>query len=176
MGPDKDIVAEQIGRDPRGAIEVVARCVYGLPAVVRTSPKLDDGSPFPTLYYLVCPVAVRAIGRLEATGTMKRYEGLLATDEEVRASYAAADARYRAERDAIVDLGPTQTAGGMPKRVKCLHALYAHELADSNPIGALVRAEIEPLDCPGACVVENDEGVFARVPGHPGFAGKKRRS
>jgi hypothetical protein len=169
---DREIVALQIGRDPRGAIAVVARCEYGLPSVVRTSPRLDDGSPFPTLYYLTCPMAVRAIGRLEATGKMKEYEAMLASDADLRAAYADADARYRAQRDAVLPLADEmQTAGGMPGRVKCLHALYAHDLADANPVGALARAEIEPLGCPGPCVSEEGE----RAPGHPGFQGKKRR-
>lgn len=167
---ERDTVAAQIGRDPRGEVEVAARCVFGLPSVVRTAPVLEDGTPFPTLYYLVCPMAVRAVGRLEANGTMARYEELLGTDEGVSAAYERAHERYIAERDAVAVLDQPMSAGGMPTRVKCLHALYAHELADANPIGALVREEVEPLGCPGPCV---DNG--ARIEGHPGFAGSKRR-
>jgi hypothetical protein len=170
---DRDVVAVQLGRDPRGAIDVVARCPYGLPAVIETSPRLADGSPFPTLYYTVCPVAVRAIGRLEANGTMRALEERLASDDELRDAYAHAHDRYRAARDAIEVLDEEQTAGGMPARVKCLHALYAHELADGNPIGAIVRDKIEPLSCPGPCVETSD--TVRRTEGHPGFAGKKRR-
>ena len=168
---DRDVVAAQLGRDPRGTVDVVARCSFGLPAVIRTAPRLDDGSPFPTLYYTVCPIAVRAIGRLEAKGTMRELEELLATDADLRERYARANDRYRAARDAIEVLDDEQTAGGMPTRVKCLHALYAHELADENPIGAVVRERIEPLGCPGPCVDESTQ----RVEGHPGYAGKKRR-
>jgi uncharacterized protein len=168
-------VAVQLGRDPRGSVDVVARCSYGLPSVIRTRPRLDDGTPFPTLYYLVCPVAVRAIGGLEADGTMRALEGRLAEDESLRASYARAHERYRAARDAIEILDDTSSAGGMPERVKCLHALYAHEVAEKNPIGALVRQEIEPLDCPGPCVRASEAGTMEPVAGHPGFAGKKRR-
>jgi hypothetical protein len=116
-------------------------------------------------------MAVRAIGRLESGGKMREYEALLDADDEVRAAYARAHERYRAARDAIAVLDEPQTAGGMPGRVKCLHALYAHELADRNPIGALVRGEIEPIGCPEPCV-----GSSERVAGHPGFAGKKRRA
>lgn len=168
---ERATIAAQLGRDARGQVAVAARCPYGLPAVVRTSPRLDDGSPFPTLFYVTCPVAVRDIGTMEASGEMRRYEAALASDPDLRAAYADADRRYRARRDALVPLGEQmQTAGGMPQRVKCLHALYAHELADGNPIGALVRERIEPLDCPGPCVVG-----AARVPGHPGFRGKRGR-
>jgi hypothetical protein len=168
-------IAVQLGRDPRGSVEVVGRCSYGLPSVIRTQPRLDDGTPFPTLYYLVCPLAVRAVGRLEANGTMRALEERLATDATLRDEYARAHERYRADRDAIEVLDDPSTAGGMPARVKCLHALYAHEVADSNPIGALVRDKIEPLDCPQPCVRATDDGRLEAVPGHPGFAGKKRR-
>ncbi|HLW16101.1 MAG TPA: DUF501 domain-containing protein, partial [Actinomycetota bacterium] len=101
---DRATVAVQLGRDPRGSVDVVARCQYGLPLVLRTSPRLDDGSPFPTLYYLTCPVAVREIGRLEAGGTMREMESLLDDDEQLRAAYARAHERYIAQRDAISTL------------------------------------------------------------------------
>lgn len=171
---ERALIAQQLGRDPRGDVVVAARCAYGLPAVVRTRPKLETGEPFPTLYYLVCPVAVRAIGRVEATGRMREYQQMLDDDAALRARYVDAHERYLAQRDAIVTLEKRDSAGGMPGRVKCLHALYAQDLADSNPIGAMVRDEIEPLDCPGRCV-EDLDGVLVRVSGHPGFGGKKRR-
>ncbi len=171
---DRATVAVQLGRDPRGDVAVVARCPFGLPLVIRTSPRLDDGTPFPTLYYLTCPVAVREIGRLEAAGTMRELEARLSNDEQLRAAYERAHRRYIEQRDAIEDLQELSSAGGMPSRVKCLHALYAHERADGNPIGAIVRDRIEPLDCPGPCVQESD-GAVSATPGHPGFGGKKRR-
>lgn len=164
---DRLIVAVQIGRAPRGAQAVAARCPFDLPAVVRTAPILEDGTPFPTMFYLTCPVAVRDVGRLEAHGRMRLLNEQLADDEDLRSAYSEAHERYLAMRGPA---GPNEgvTAGGMPTRVKCLHALYAHELADANPIGAVVRTEIEPIDCPGPCVTGD-----ARTPGHPGFAGKR---
>jgi uncharacterized protein len=172
---DRATVAVQLGRDPRGDVDVVARCPFGLPLVIRTSPRLEDGSPFPTLYYLVCPVAVREIGRLEAAGAMRELEARLDQDAELRDAYARAHERYRAQRDAVVVLDEAASAGGMPSRVKCLHALYAHEHADANPIGAIVRERIEPLDCPGPCVQTAADGTVTATHGHPGFASKKRR-
>jgi len=171
---ERAVIAEQIGRDPRGDVDVVVRCEYGLPVVVRTPPLVDDKTPFPTLYYLVCPMAIRAVGRLEATGTMRSYEEALASDGALREEYERAHQRYLAHRDAIAVLPDRSSAGGMPGRVKCLHALYAQELADANPIGARVRAEVEPLGCPGPCVQPRGDGTFDRAPGHPGF-GRKRR-
>jgi hypothetical protein len=171
---DRATVAVQLGREPRGGVDVVARCPFGLPLVIQTSPRLDDGTPFPTLFYLTCPVAVREIGRLEAAGTMREMEARLEYDEQLRTAYARAHERYIAQRDGIEKLDEPGSAGGMPSRVKCLHALYAHERADGNPIGAIVRNRIEPIDCPGPCV-EDVNGRASPTPGHPGFAGKKRR-
>jgi len=172
---DRATVAVQLGRDPRGDVDVVARCPFGLPLVIRTAPKLPDGEPFPTLYYLVCPVAVREIGRLEAAGVMRELETRLEEDADLRVAYGRAHERYLAQRNALFALDEPASAGGMPSRVKCLHALYAHERADANPIGGIVRQRIEPLDCPGPCVQEAEDGTATATPGHPGFAGKKRR-
>src|SRR5262249_58695176 len=111
-----------------------ARC--GLPAVVEPAPRWADGPPFPTLYYLTCPRAVAAVSRLEAAGVMRQMQRRLAEDTELRAAYQAAHRDYltrRAEVARAAGMAPlprgTQSAGGMPDRVKCLHALAAHELA-----------------------------------------------
>ena len=172
---DRATVSVQLGREPRGDVDVAARCPFDLPLVIRTAPKLPDGEPFPTLYYLVCPVAVRDIGRLEAAGAMRELEARLDEDEDLRVAYARAHERYLAQRDALDVLDEPASAGGMPSRVKCLHALYAHERADANPIGGIVRQRIEPLDCPGPCVQQAADGTVSATPGHPGFSGKKRR-
>ncbi|WP_007024279.1 DUF501 domain-containing protein [Saccharomonospora iraqiensis] len=141
-------VARQLGRPPRGLRAVVARCPGGHPAVVRTSPRLEDGTPFPTLYYLTCPTLNSMVGRLEAAGTMREMTARLADDPEFAERYRRAHESYLAERDAIEPLGHTVTAGGMPTRVKCLHVHLAHTLARGpgvNPVGdetlRLVRAD-----------------------------------
>jgi hypothetical protein len=149
---DKDVaaIAAQLGREPRGLRAVAHRCPCGLPDVVETAPRLPDGTPFPTLYYLTCPRATAAISGLEASGLMREMTGRLA-DPAARAAYERAHGDYLARRDAAADdtgldrlPGGTQSAGGMPERVKCLHALVAHELAvpGANPFGheALVAA------------------------------------
>lgn len=143
-------------------------CEHGLPLVIRTAPRLETGEPFPTLYWLSCPLAVRAIGALESGGRMRELNARLRNDPDLMDAYADAHERYRRDRDGDA-AGPAESAGGMPGRVKCLHAVYAHEVADGNPIGAIVRQEIEPLGCPAPCVAQRD-GAVARVPGHPAFA------
>lgn len=166
---ERRVIEAQLGRRPRGEVAVAVRCEYGLPMVLRTSPVLEDGEPFPTLYWLSCPLAVQKIGRLEADGAMAAYQERLAADPSLREAYRAAHEAY------VRDRGDerTDSAGGMPERVKCLHALYAHELAVSNPIGEMARAEIEPLSCPGPCVEERG-GAVLRVADHPAAPKRKR--
>ncbi|MGH3879393.1 MAG: DUF501 domain-containing protein [Actinophytocola sp.] len=132
------MVAEQLGRAPRAIRAVAARCPSGHPAVVQTSPRLEDGTPFPTLYYLTCPRLTSLVSTLEASGLMKEMTERLADDEELAAAYLAAHHAYLAERDAIEPLGTDVSAGGMPGRVKCLHVHVAHALAVGpgvNPFG-----------------------------------------
>jgi len=146
-------VSRQLGRPARGVVGIAARCVCGRPTVVATSPRLPDGTPFPTLYYLSHPAATASISTLEATGVMPELAAELA-DETVAAAYRAAHESYLADREsiAVVEEISGYSAGGMPDRVKCLHALAAHALAAGpgvNPIGdrALERATWSPERC-----------------------------
>jgi hypothetical protein len=157
---DAAAVAAQLGRAPRGLRAVAHRCPCGQPDVVETAPRLPDGTPFPTLYYLTCPRAVAAVSGLEAAGLMREMTARLA-DERIRAEYERAHRDYLARRAAAasqsgVDPLPpgTQSAGGMPTRVKCLHALAAHELAapGTNPFGREALAAAGRWWSRGRCV------------------------
>jgi hypothetical protein len=139
------VVALQLGRVPRALLAVAHRCPCGLPDVVETAPRLPDGTPFPTLYYLTCPRAVAAVSRLEAGGLMREMTQRTGADPRRQQAYLAAHRDYLTRRDdaarraGIEPLPPgTPSVGGMPDRVKCLHALVAHELAapGANPLGA----------------------------------------
>ncbi len=135
---DLDAVAAQLGREPRGVLAIAYRCPDGAPGVVKTAPKLPDGTPFPTLYYLTDPRLTAEASRQESAGVMKEMTERLGTDEELAAGYLRAHESYLAERDAIESLGTDFTGGGMPERVKCLHVLIAHSLAKGpgvNPLG-----------------------------------------
>lgn len=157
---DAAVVAAQLGRPPRGQYGVAHRCRCGLPDVVQTAPRLPDGTPFPTLYYLTCPRASAAAGRLEASGLMTAMTARLPADEGLRRAYRAAHLDYLARRDQAaracgVEPLPagTPSAGGMPVRVKCLHALIAHELAAGvNPLGREAAESAGPWWAGGACV------------------------
>ncbi|WP_327148348.1 DUF501 domain-containing protein [Nocardia sp. NBC_01329] len=135
---DLQIVAEQLGREPRGVLAIAYRTPDGLPAVVKTAPKLPDGTPFPTLYYLTDPRLTAEASRLESAGVMKGMTERLDRDTELAAAYRGAHESYLAERDEIESLGTDFSGGGMPDRVKCLHVLIAHALAKGpgvNPLG-----------------------------------------
>ncbi|MBO0803951.1 MAG: DUF501 domain-containing protein [Nocardiopsaceae bacterium] len=158
---DSRAVAVQLGRPPRGVRAVAHRCPCGLPDVVQTPPRLPDGTPFPTLYYLTCPRAVGAIGGLEASGMMREMTARLAEDAETREAYESAHRDYLTRRDEVAaasGVAPlpegTQSAGGMPERVKCLHALAAHELAvpGANPFGRAALDAAGPWWDRGPCV------------------------
>lgn len=145
---DIEAVSAQLGRPARNVIGIAARCICGKPTVVSTSPRLDDGTPFPTFYYLSHPAATAAISTLEAEGLMPELALLI--DER----YQAAHESYIADRESIefVDEIAGISAGGMPTRVKCLHALAGHALAAGpgvNPIGdrALELCSWSPQVC-----------------------------
>lgn len=162
---DVAVVAAQLGREPRGLRGVAHRCPCGLPDVVQTAPRLPDGTPFPTLYYLTCPRAASAVGGLEARGVMREMTARLA-DDTTRAEYQRAHRDYISRRAAAAvaaGLDPlppgTQSAGGMPDRVKCLHALVAHELAvpGSNVFGREALAAVGRWWSRGPCVTISEE-------------------
>lgn len=147
-------VSRQLGRPARGILDIAARCVCGRPLVVKTNPRLPDGTPFPTLYYLTQPAATAAVSTLEATGVMAQLQTKLAEDDELRTRYQLAHKDYLRERNQILLVLEIEdfSAGGMPDRVKCLHALVGHSLAKGkgvNPIGdiALELLEWSPLVC-----------------------------
>ena len=163
---DLAAVARQLGREPRGVRRVAHRCSCGDPDVVETEPRLPDGTPFPTLYYLTCPRVTSAIGTLEAGGLMREMADRLTGDPQLAANYRAAHESYLVERERIghVEHIAGISAGGMPDRVKCLHVLVAHSLAAGpgvNPLGdealaLLAQRGIAPSAAwggtPGGCV------------------------
>ncbi len=151
---DAAAVARQLGRPPRGVRAVAHRCPCGQPSVVQTAPRLPDGTPFPTLYYLTCSRLCSWIGGLEAEGRMREMTARLGTDPELAAAYRRAHEAYLAERDAIEPLGTEVSAGGMPERVKCLHVHVGHTLAAGpgvNPFGDEALAEIGDWWRAGPC-------------------------
>jgi len=156
---DDAVVAAQIGRPLRSAAAPARRCHLGLPVVIVVPPLLDDGTPFPTRYWLCCPLALRRVGRLESASGVTAMERRAAADADFGLRLRAANRRYAAERDSALADGagprPSGGVGGARDGVKCLHAHYAdHAAGHDNPVGEAVAAWVEPLDCSEPCVAE----------------------
>jgi uncharacterized protein len=144
---------------------VVLRCHLGMPVVTRVPPVLDDGTPFPTRYWLTCPLASRRIGRLESAGGVEAMDRRAEADAVFGARLEAAHARYRAERDESVGEGPgPRPEGGVAGSrggVKCLHAHYAdHAAGNDNPVGEAAAPFVDPLDCAVPCVIADEAGAL----------------
>jgi len=172
---DVAAVTELLGRPPAGGFSVVVRAFDGTPVVIKNAPFLDDGTPMPTLYWLVGRRERELAGTLESSGGVRRAEQ--AVD---RAELEAAHARYAQERDAAIrpdHQGPRPTGGvgGTRTGVKCLHAHLAWYLAGGgDPVGRWVARELAPeLDGPVAAidcgtnstrllVVDRDRSTLAR--------------
>ena len=156
-GADEAVIEAQLGRPPRSIHAIAHRCPCGNPDVVATEPRLEDGTPFPTTFYLTCPRAASMIGTLEASGLMKEMSDRLEADDELAAGYRRAHEAYLAYRTAIADVPEIDgvSAGGMPTRVKCLHVLAGQSLAQgrgANPLGDEVLDLLGPFWRSGPCV------------------------
>lgn len=138
------------------------RCHLGLPVVAKVAPVLEDGTPFPTRYWLTCPLASKRIGRLESIGGVRRMEAKRQSDPSFDAALDEAHRRYGAERDAAIPAdhaGPIPSGGvaGLGQGIKCLHAHYADTAAgNANPVGTVVGGWIEPLNCTEPCVIGSE--------------------
>ena len=159
------VLSAQLGRPARGRPAVVHRCAFGLPTVARVQPRLDDGTPFPTVFWLTCPVLRSRVGRLEADHAMVGLNQRLDQEPELATAYAASSERYVAFRDQLGDPLPGDpSAGGMPKYIKCLHVHAAHHLATGdNPVGAWTVEHATPAPCSGPCVPEELLGPGGEV-------------
>jgi uncharacterized protein len=157
---DKDLeaVTKQLGRPVRDIVAIAARCSCGNPVVVQTKPRLEDGTPFPTLYYLTLPAATSAVSTLEAEGLMTKLQDQLGQDEGLAKNYQSAHLSYLSDR---AELGLVEeiegiSAGGMPNRVKCLHSLIAHSLAKGPGVNMIGDLALDACSwSPNRCVCES---------------------
>lgn len=156
---DRATASAQIGRPVRSDVTVNVRCSLALPIVITVPPVLDDGTPFPTMYWLTCPLAQIRVARLESAGGVRAMDRRAETDGGFAKRLASTHERYAAERDRHVppDAEHTPRGGvaGSEQGVKCLHAHLADTLAgNDNPVGELVDPWVEPLECSVPCVVD----------------------
>lgn len=160
---DLAAVEQQLGRRPRGVVAVAHRCPCGAPDVVETLPRLDDGTPFPTTFYVTCPRLTGAISTLESSGLMARMTERLGEDADLAGRYRAAHDDYLRRRARLGDVPEIDgiSAGGMPTRVKCLHVLVGHALAAGSGVNPLGDEALEALGAwwaPGSCVAPEEGG------------------
>ena len=158
---DEEIIEAQLGRPPRSVHDIAHRCPCGNPDVVATEPRLDDGTPFPTTFYLTCPRAASMIGTLESSGLMTEMSDRISSDPDLAASYQRAHEAYLAFRESIGHVPQIAgvSAGGMPTRVKCLHVLAGQALAQGrgvNPLGDEVLDLLGEFWTAGPCVSVED--------------------
>jgi uncharacterized protein len=154
---DRELVALQLGREPRAFHRVAVRCPFGAPAVTEQQPYTADGEPFPTTYYLTCPHLVAAVSRLEAAGGVERWSAAARDEPELAASLAAADDEQRRIRRELAEGFEQRADGGESLEfgiggsrrggsLKCLHAHVAYALArPGHELGERVAAELQPL-------------------------------
>ncbi len=154
---DEAVIEAQLGRPPRSIHDIGHRCPCGNPDVVATEPRLEDGTPFPTTFYLTCPRAASMIGTLEASGLMKEMSDRLEAEPELAERYRRAHEAYLSFRESIGEVPEIAgvSAGGMPSRVKCLHVLAGQALAQGpgvNPLGDEVLERLGEFWAAGPCV------------------------
>jgi hypothetical protein len=145
---DRQIVARQIGREPRAFRSVAVRCPFGRPAVTEQAAFDEDGRPFPTQYYVTCRYLVAAISRLEAAGGVERWSEEARIDPELAVSLETAEAEQRAARPELdAGIGGSTRGGSL----KCLHAHAAFALARPGyELGERILAELPSL-WPDSC-------------------------
>ena len=146
-GSDLPIVRDQLGREPTTHFTVVARCPGGHPLVIRNDPVDAQGRPFPTLFWLTCRAAVKAVSRLESEGWIGRFKARAEEDPAFAEALAAAHEDYARERSrGFAQALGWGGVGGTGVGVKCLHAHYANHLAGGpDPVGASVAERVEPV-------------------------------
>lgn len=175
MHEEAGTIAAQMGRPLAGTSRVAVRCHLGLPLVIEAAPEGDAGAPFPTLWYLTCPLARRRLSRLEHAGWVRALTARLERDPAFAAAFAAANEAYTRARAARVPAGsPVATrlhpgVGGTAGAVKCLHAHWAHGVAGGpNPVADAIRDRVEPLDCTTPCVADGRWNPAWHEPPTPG--------
>jgi exopolyphosphatase / guanosine-5'-triphosphate,3'-diphosphate pyrophosphatase len=160
---DLEAVRQQLGREPLIPFSVVARCSTGHPFVIRNKPIDPEGNPFPTIYWLTCPDAVKLVSQLESEGWIASLNNRYDVDPEFREAVDEAHGAYAAEREEMLPgAGGGGGVGGTRRKIKCLHAHYAYHLAGGDDVvGRWTAERVEPVHPsePGGRVAAIDQGT-----------------
>ncbi len=164
---DRETVGRQLGRPVRGDARVAARCPHGVVEVVANPPLLPDGTPFPTLFWLTCPLLRRGVSGLENARFRRALRERMQEEPAYALALRRAEAEYAARREAWAEelqakertrecfAGRAGIGGTASGGLKCLHAHLAHYLAGGdNPVGAEVAQALRGMqerECSGDC-------------------------
>ena len=96
---EKQIVEIQLNRNLRSEIKVVVKCHFDLPVVVDVPKNLHDGTPFPTMFWLTCPMYVKKVGTLESHGMVKELDKQLNSNKKLRKLWSKRQKSYEKERN-----------------------------------------------------------------------------
>ena len=163
VSEEKRIVEVQLDRSLRSDVEVVSSCHFNLPAVIKVPSNLDDGTPFPTSYWLTCPMYNKKVGSLESQGLIKELDKQLNENEDLKKLWSGRQRSYEEERNKAKkkneeEIIPTGGVGGTNESIKCLHAHLADELATGkNHIGKIVIESVGGFNCDEPCIDENNK-------------------
>ena len=144
---DLEAVRQQLGREPLIPFSVVARCSTGHPFVIRNRPIDPEWNPFPTIYWLTCPDAVKLVSQLESDGWIASLNNRYDVDPEFREAVDEAHGAHAAEREEMLPgAGGGGGVGGTRRKIKCLHAHYAYHLAGGDDVvGRWTAERVEPV-------------------------------
>ena len=157
MNNELKIVEQQIGRKLRSDSQISCRCHFNIPAVIKVPPKLDDGTPFPTTYWLTCPMYNKKIGTLESHGMINELDNVLMKNQNLKKEWQSRQDSYKKERDSIQEpkakYRSSGGVGGATESIKCLHSHTADELSTGlNPVGKIVIESVGYFNCEHPCV------------------------
>ena len=157
VNKDKVVVEIQLGRKLRSELEVSCRCHFNLPAVIKVPPRLKDNTPFPTTYWLTCPMLNRKVGALESQGLIKEIDKQLEVNSQLKSLWKRRQDSYRNERDSLEteEVYPKAKGGvgGAKNSIKCLHSHTADELSTGmNSVGKIVLESIGTFNCEEPCI------------------------
>ncbi len=159
MDNEKKTVEAQLDRSVRSDINVTTKCHFNLPVVIKVPPNLDDGTPFPTSYWLTCPMYNKKVGSLESHGMIKELDKQLKENKKLYELWNERQDSYKEERDSENkgdQIVPSGGVGGAKESIKCLHAHLADELAtEKNAVGKIVLESVGGFNCEEPCIDEN---------------------
>ncbi len=169
MTNEKQTVEIQLNRKVRSNINVVAKCHFDLPVVVDVPKNLDDGTPFPTMYWLTCPMYVKKVSTLESNGMVKDLDKQLVDNKKLNKLWRKRQKSYENERNKKYKnltntISPIGGVGGTTKSIKCLHSHLADELVSGeNVIGKVVLESVGGCNCIEPCVIDGSKNDKWRI-------------